>query len=512
MIRSRNSILQGIDWGLIGLYLLLVLMGWITVYAATFNEEHSSIFDVSQIYGKQMIFIGVSILIGIALLFFETKFFVSFAFPIYGATILLLALVLVIGDNTNGAKSWFKITEQIKIQPSEFAKYGTTLAMSAFLSFAGGQLKSIKTRVIILGILALPAGLIALQPDMGSTIVYLSFIFVLYREGLSGNFLLSGLFGIVLFILALLYQQQELVVAMTGLFVILYAMIYSDWRFFLVALGISGVMIFLVGQLNLAPLMVVGLIIGLAAFQIALNYFRKSVKFKQGRIVLTALFIIAVGFVSSVNYVFNNVLKEHQRTRITVLLGEEDNLTEQIKQLEAERKELAADNARRKELKTAIREKKKSLDALKKGAGWNVNQSLIAIGSGEVTGKGFLQSTQTKYDYVPEQSTDFIFCTVGEEWGFLGAGFVILVFVVFLIWIIIVAERQRSPFSRVYGYSVAAIFFFHFAINVAMVLGLAPVIGIPLPFFSKGGSSMIAFSLLLFTLIRLDADRKHILA
>lgn len=370
------------------------------------------------------------------IMFLDSRFFESFAYGIYGFLTFLLLAVLVVGSEIKGAKSWFVIGGVMSLQPSEFAKMGTSLAMAKYLSGLNVKITNLESRLVAIAILALPGALIVLQPDPGSTLVYLSFVFVMYREGLSGNVLLLGLSAAVLFVLTLILKQTSvdlplLDVPMNG-----------KYGLILVIFVITG-----------------------TAFLLLKNYNKKA-----WRPLLIGL-IMSVGFIMSVDYIFDNVFKDRHRNRINELLG------------------IISDP---------------------RGTGYNQYQSKVAIGSGGMWGKGFLQGTQTKYDFVPEQSTDFIFCTVGEEWGFFGSFLVIALFLFFLFRIVIIAERQRSKFARIYGYSVASIFFFHFTINIAMTIGLAPVIGIPLPFFSYGGSSLWSFSLLLFVLIKLDSERKHV--
>ncbi len=419
-MRERKNVFNNIDWTLIILYLVLVLLGWVNIYAAVYNEEHKSIFDISQSYGKQMIWIASSLFLGLVILLTDARFFSTFAYIIYGLTIFSLVVVLAVGSEISGSKSWFQIGS-FGLQPAEFAKFATNLALARFFSTQHINIKELKTRLIPLFLMGLPALLILLQNDTGSALVYGSFILVLYRMGLSGNFLLAGALVVV--------------IALSTLMV-----------------GTVYVMILLV------------------IFAIVLFFFMKRIK--RNIINLVALLILGIGFTYSVEYAVENFLGDHQKTRINVLLGKELDL---------------------------------------RGAGYNVNQSKIAIGSGGLVGKGFLNGTQTKYNFVPEQSTDFIFCTVGEEWGFLGTFVVISLFLALLIRIIMLAEKQRSDFSRVYGYGVAAILFFHFLINIGMTIGLVPVIGIPLPFFSYGGSSLWAFTILLFIFIKQDTNRNALL-
>lgn len=419
-MRNQSNIFEGIDWILVGLYLTLVLMGWLNIYAAVYNEEHQSILDISQSYGRQLLWIGGAILLALIILMVDGNFFPAFAYIVYGAVLILLVFTLLYTTATKGANSWFNIGP-FKVQPSEFSKFATALAISKYLSQLGIRMKDNTTRIMSAVIIGIPACLILLQNDTGSTLVFAAFVFVLYREGLSGNFLLLGVLAAVLFILSLLFDKYILTGIVGAIVLLAYVPMRKKW---------------------------------------------------QNTLLMTGVFVLCGGMIFSVDFVFKNVLQEHQRNRIEVLLGKKEDL---------------------------------------KGVGYNVNQSLIAFGSGGFAGKGYLQGTQTKYNFVPEQSTDFIFCTVGEEWGFIGCSVVIIIFVLLLMRIIDAAERQRSSFSRIYGYAVASILFIHLTINIGMAIGLAPVIGIPLPFFSYGGSSLWAFTILLFIFIKLDANRLQVL-
>ncbi len=419
-MRQQKSIFENVDWLLVSMYLVFVVMGWLNIYAAVYNEEHKSIFDISQNYGRQMIWIGTSIVIALAILVVDGKFYAAFSYPLYGVLMFLLLIVLVVARDVKGAVAWIDIGS-FKLQPSEFAKFATNMALAKYLSTLNIRMEDFRTKVIAGAIVAIPAIIILFQNDTGSALVFGAFIFVLYREGLTQNVLLFVFFAGVLFVLALMVKQTTL----------------------LIILGIIGVLAYVL--------------------------LRKT---RKNLIAISVLVLSACFIVLTVDYAYNKILQNHQRERIDVLLGKKSD---------------------------------------PKGAGYNVNQSLIAIGSGGMVGKGFLQGTQTKYDFVPEQSTDFIFCTVGEEWGFAGTAVVLSMFLVMLYRIIYIAERQRSPYSRIYGYGVASILFFHLMINVGMAIGLAPVIGIPLPFFSYGGSSLWSFTILLFILIKLDSHRMYIL-
>ncbi|MFM2285019.1 MAG: hypothetical protein RLZZ543_516 [Bacteroidota bacterium] len=418
--RNKDAVLQNIDWMLVSLYLILVVMGWFNIYAAVYNEEFKSIFDTSQSYGMQLVWIVTSLFIAFVILVIDGEFFPKFAWVLYGAFVLLLIAVIFAGKEVKGSKSWIELGS-FRIQPAEFAKFATNLALAKYLSNINIKFEQLNTKLIAAAIFAVPALIIIAQNETGSALVYGSFILVLYREGLSGNILVMGVAMVILFIAALLMQEWML----------------------LTILGVitAGTFFF--------------------------------VRFKMRNLIIAAgLFVAAAAFVHSVDYAFTNILEPHQKKRINVLLGKEVD---------------------------------------PKGAGYNVNQSMIAIGSGGIIGKGYLNGTQTKFNYVPEQSTDFIFCTVGEEWGFFGSIVVLGLFIVLLLRIIFLAERQRSTFSRIYGYGLASIIFIHLAINIGMTIGLAPVVGIPLPFFSYGGSSLWSFTVLTFIFVRLDAYRFEIL-
>ena len=434
-MRNRINIFQNVDWTLISIFLTLMLMGWLNIYAATYNEDHQSIFDFSQSYGKQLLWICTALILGLIMLMLEERFFSTFSNVIYLVGVLLLIAVLIFGKEIKGAKSWFVIANTISLQPSEIAKYGTALAISKFLGEYNVKIQSFKNQFRAAAILIIPIILILLQPDPGSVLVFCSFVFAMYREGLSGNILLIGLGAIVLFVLAIILRTSSI-----------------DLPFEVV---LGGKYILIIALTTIAGLI-----------------FWMIKRYKQAKFVILGVLAICIGYIMSVDYIFENVLKSHHQDRINDLLG------------------VTFDPS---------------------GAGYNVHQSKIAIGSGGFSGKGFLQGTQTKLDFVPEQSTDFIFCTVGEEWGFIGSFIVISLFMFLIIKILAIAERQKAKFSRVFCYCAASIFFLHFMINLGMTIGLAPVIGIPLPFFSYGGSSLWSFTILIFTVVRLDSERKYLL-
>lgn len=452
MNSRSNNLLANIDWVSILLYLLLVLIGWINIYAAVYDENHSSILDISQKYGKQLIWIGAAFVLAFLVLLTDSKFFTTFSMVIYGIMIFLLIAVLFLGTETKGARSWFEVGD-FRIQPAEFAKFATNLAIAYVMSRHNFKVMRFSSLLTIGLILALPAGLIILQNDTGSALVYSSFILVLFREGLHGSILLLCFVAAAIFIMALLYTPfTVLLVIIGGTLIAFYYYRHDIRELFQIILFIGcgfGLFVLIKWMFNLSisdyyMLLIVYVITSITA--IYPIYKRKM----KNMITLLLISWLCVGAAPSVNYAFDH-LQPHQQDRINELLG---------------------------------------IKVDPKGTGYNVTQSKIAIGSGGLLGKGFLQGTQTKLNFVPEQSTDFIFCTVGEEWGFVGSTFAIVLLAVFILRIIKLAERQRSSFSRIYGYGVASILFFHVAVNIGMTIGMAPVIGIPLPFFSYGGSSL----------------------
>ena len=472
MNSRSNNLLANIDWVSILLYLLLVLIGWLNIYAAVYDENHSSIFDISQKYGKQLIWIGAAFVLAFLVLLTDSKFFTTFSMVIYGIMIFLLIAVLFFGTETKGARSWFEVGD-FRIQPAEFAKFATNLAIAYIMSRHNFKVMRFSSLLTIGLILALPAGLIILQNDTGSALVYSSFILVLFREGLHGSILLLCFVAAAIFIMALLYSPfTVLLVIIGGTLIAFYYYRHDIRELFQIILFIGcgfGLFVLIKWMFNLSisdyyMLLIVYVITSITS--IYPIYKRKM----KNMITLLLISWLCVGAAPSVNYAFNH-LQPHQQDRINELLG---------------------------------------IKVDPKGTGYNVTQSKIAIGSGGLLGKGFLQGTQTKLNFVPEQSTDFIFCTVGEEWGFIGSTLVIVLLAVFILRIIKLAERQRSSFSRIYGYGVASILFFHVAVNIGMTIGMAPVIGIPLPFFSYGGSSLWSFTILIFIFLRLDANRLQV--
>lgn len=435
-MNARENVSANFDRPILVLYLLLLFMGWANIYSAAYDAAHPSIFDLGKEYGKQAVWMGISLLLGSGILLIRGEVFRNAAFLIYGAVLILLVAVLLFGKEVNGAKAWFAIGG-FGIQPAEFAKFATALALSNYLSGLKA-LVDIRSRVISTIIILLPVALIMLQPDTGTALVSGAFILVLYREGLSGNVLLLAILAGILSVISLLLKESRFGLPFTD--------VELEGKYFL--------------------MIIIGLV-ALLAWVITHNFVMKRERRRfYSYIVIGSL--ASVVFISSVDYAFNKVLAKHQQDRILVMLGQMED---------------------------------------PQGLGYNVKQSQTAIGSGGFSGKGYLEGTLTKYKYVPMQSTDFIFCTVGEEWGFLGTSFVVLTLTVLILRIIQISDRQRSRFTRIYAYCVASIFFLHLMINVGMTIGLAPVIGIPLPFFSYGGSSMMGFTVLLGILLRLDAER-----
>jgi rod shape determining protein RodA len=449
-------------------------MGWVNIYAAVYNEEHHSIFDFSMRYGKQLVWISAAIVIAFIVFIIDINFYSYFAYFIYFAMLFILVAVLIFGKEVHGAKSWFEIGA-IRIQPAEFTKIATALAIARYLSSFNVQINTLKSYMRLAAIILVPSILIFLQNDTGSALVYFVFILVLYREGISESILILGVFLVILSVLALVLSKLIIILLSIAVIYIIFLILSRNLKH--TALGFlilvfNTAVIWLLNELlnlNLSQYYILLISLGIASIVYLILAFRYKIR----NIALLIIFLVgSIIYTFSVDYVFHNFLNQYQRNRINVTLG------------------LASDPH---------------------GIEYNVNQSKIAIGSGGLTGKGFLNGTQTKFDFVPAQSTDFIFCTIGEEWGFVGTFLVIALFIFFLYRLIGMAERQRSSFSRIYGYGVVSVLFFHFLINIGMTIGLVPVIGIPLPFFSYGGSSLWAFTIMLFIFLRLDASRLELL-
>ena len=469
-MQKKDNVWANLDWITVSIYLAMMLIGWINIYAAVYNEEHKSIMDFTQQYGKQLMWIFAAIFIAVLMINTDSKFFVTFSFPIYIFFILVLLSVMVIGSEVKGAKSWIQFGN-FSLQPSEFMKMATSLAIARYISSYNFKMHSWKSLLTLAGIILLPVGLIFLQNDTGSAIVFGVFLLVLYREGLNGIVLFFSFMIALVFIFTMVLDPFVTVLILTVAAFIINYLMKKKWKRTLIAVSLFiGVftICWLINYLLSGTIDPLYFLLIAATITSVVFFIWAIVLKKRSLAILIGIYFGSVLFAVSVDYVFHNIMEQHQRDRINELLGIQSDLL---------------------------------------GAGYNVNQSKIAIGSGGFFGKGFLNGTQTKFDFVPEQSTDFIFCTVGEEWGFLGTMTVMGLFLGLLMRLIFLAERNRSKFSRVYGYCVATILFFHFAVNIGMTIGLAPVIGIPLPFFSYGGSSLWSFTLLLFVFLRLDASR-----
>jgi rod shape determining protein RodA len=476
----KSNIWLTLDWWTVAVYLILVIAGWFSIYASSYDFDQVSIFDLSGRAGMQMIWILSSLALGFSLLMIDSDWYDIFAYWLYAFVIILLILTILFSYDIRGSRSWL-VLGPIRFQSAEFAKFVTALAIARLMNTYKFELTKLKNFIKILLLLFVPMTLILLQKETGSTLVFLAFFLVLYREGMSGFIIFVGFCAVLFFIIGIRYNDVFWGETSLGKFIVLLLIIpftsvilynYKKGRgylkyLFIISFILIGfaviVSLFFVFDLCLAVLASIVLMI--------LVLMILFLKYREMRYIYIACFaLFSIAFIYSVDYVFDEVLEPHQKIRIEVALGMIDDPS---------------------------------------GAGYNVNQSKIAIGSGGAWGKGYLNGTQTKLKYVPEQDTDFIFCTIGEEKGFVGSAFVLFLFLILIMRLLFLAERQRSVFKRVYGYGVAAIIFFHLAINIGMVTGLTPVIGIPLPFFSYGGSSLWAFTTLLFIFLRLDASRNE---
>lgn len=417
----RKSLISKIDAGLLFVYLFMTIWGWLNIYATEFSHQHVfNPFDTNTYYGRQFVWLIISYIIAFLILIMDVRVFTTFAYVFYALFLILLIATFFIGVTVSGTKSWIALSETARLQPSELMKAGVALALAKFISYYGFSFKKTSHFLIVLSLIATPVGIILLMNDAGTAVIFMSFLFPLYRFGLPLTPYVFSFWFIILFILALLVNKYLLLVI-----------------FFIMTIWL-------------------------------LWYFRKQ---RQRALVIIFIAIISSIFVYTVDFAFDRLLKPHQKDRFYVLLGKEVD---------------------------------------PKGIGYNVNQSLIAIGSGGFSGKGFLKGTQTLYNFVPEQRTDFIFCTIAEQWGFVGSTILLLAFLYLITRIIILSEKQRSTFSKVYGYSLASLLFFHFFINVGMTLNILPVIGITLPFFSYGGSSLLAFTIMIFIFIKLNTKHNEI--
>lgn len=462
-MRSESSIFKNIDWITIVLFITLAIFGWLNIYAAIYDSDiDQSAFAILQNKaGTQFLWIIVSTITIIIILIIDFKFYFSIPWFVYAFCIFLLLLVLTpLGTEINGNKSWIKIGS-MSIQPAEFAKIGVAMIFAKMVDLKKIKYGLNKDFAILTSLILLPAILVIMQPDTGSALVFSSFIIVMYADGLSPLIPILGIVGVIIFVLTLVFGA------------------------------------FYVAAVVLVLAIAVGVLL------------RKNMRNVMMTFTVMVTILIAV---FGTDFFFHNVLQDHQRMRIVVLLGEMDRLESEIKEDKEALIRLEPDTDEYKELNTEIYTNKKLLSEMIKGPGWNISQSKIAIGSGGAWGKGFMKGTITKFDFVPEQHTDFIFCTIGEEHGWVGSLVVISLYVALLTRLVSLAERQKSKFARTYGYAVASILFFHFTINIGMTIGLFPVIGIPLPFFSYGGSSLWSFTILLFVFLKLDMHRNQILA
>lgn len=478
--KGSKDIFLSIDWVTIILYVILIVWGWFSVCGACYDFNNPNLFAWDTNSGKQIVWAGTSFLLAIVLMLIEKRFYDTAAYVIYGALMLLLAVTIVIAPDTKGSRSWLPIGP-VKIQPAEFAKFAVALALGKYMDKYGFNIKNNKDIATVIGMIFLPMILIICQKETGSALVYFAFFLMLYREGMTGSLLFCGFAFVVYFVVGMKYSDDFIhntPISIGEFTVLLLAMIFTIGMVWVYCRNILAVKIMsatcfgatglaMLFSLYVIPFDICYVMLGVCILQIlyliGLSLYKRLYQYA---------FIAAFAIISASLYYLSSTifdhLADHQRTRIEVLLGKKDD---------------------------------------PRGAGYNVNQAKIAIGSGGIWGKGFLNGTQTKLKYVPEQHTDFIFCTVGEEEGFIGSAGVLIVYLFFIWRLIIVSERQPDTMGRVYGYSVLCIFLFHLFINVGMVLGLTPVIGIPLPFFSYGGSSLWGFTLLLFILLRMDAER-----
>lgn len=473
--RGQNNIKSpSIDWVAILVYLALVVIGWVNIYAAVHDDSALSAFTINSRYGMQLIWIGVTICVAVVLLLLDERFYHMLAYPAYIVGIAVLLLVLVAGKEVNGAKAWIDVGP-ISLQPGEFAKFTTALAVARYMSRYSFSITNIRELIPLAVLIGIPPIIIIMQKDAGSALVYTSFLFMLYREGLNAWIHAFFFAFIALFFMSIVMQPLTVLIIIILACVVFESLRNGHWKqkiIYLAGLALATIILysaitFLGGNISVYTTLLICSVLSLAA--VIIYAYRRRLR---NVYMFVALFLTSIIFAPSVDYVFDNIVQPHQRDRILVVVSDEVDL----------RKE-----------------------------GYNYNQSLIAIGSGGIAGKGFLQGTQTQFNFVPEQSTDFIFCTVGEEWGFLGSAAVVALFCVLILRLMKMGERQRDPFGRVYCYSVAGIFFLHAVINIGMTIGLVPVIGIPLPFFSYGGSSFLAFSILFFVAVRLDAGKRELL-
>lgn len=481
MERRSVDIIGKLDWFTVLVVVAIMVCGWFSICGASANLENQDLFSFATRPGKQLVWILCAFVLGAVMLLITQNFYNSYAYIVYILLLLLLLVTIFVAKDTKGSRSWLNLGP-VSLQPAEFAKFATALALAKFVDRFDFNPLNLRDILKACAIFVIPMLLIVCQNETGSALVYLAFLLVMYREGMTGSVLLTGFCAILFFVLEIKFSpvsfgsqpfQVGTWLVLTIIQLIETLMIWKmsknrSLSLTVLGVGLGGMLIGLSVSLSMVPFNVTWLQVGLIIVTSIYIVFR-SFKDIARKYILVAVFAIgSVCYLFSVNYAFNDILQPHQRTRINVILGLEDD---------------------------------------PKGAGYNVNQSLIAIGSGGLTGKGFMKGTQTKLKYVPEQDTDFIFCTVGEEQGFKGSVFVLLLYLSLLLRLIVLAERQSSVFGRVYGYSVVCILLFHLFINIGMVLGITPVIGIPLPFFSYGGSSLWGFTILLSVFLRIDCER-----
>ena len=478
---KQPGLLRSIDWLPILIYLGLLTFGWLSVCGASYTYGETDLFSLSARSGMQIVWIGTSLFLGLVLLLLDDRLYDTFSYIIFAVLVLLLFATIFNPHTIKGSRSWL-VLGPLRLQPAEFAKFATALALAKFMGTYGYDIHRVKDFLLTLAIIFVPMLCIVLQRETGSALVYLAFFLMLYREGMTGSVLFSGAALVLFFVVGIRYAEPTLLDTTTsvGPFVVmlliqvftsvmigLYCRRWLEANHWL-AISLTVTLICLLFAVFVIPFDLFWVQLALCVLMVVYLLWRFMITRYRGYLWVAAFAAGSVVFFNSADYALNHVLEKHQRTRINVLLGLEEDL---------------------------------------KGAGYNVHQSEIAIGSGGLAGKGFLNGTQTKLKYVPEQDTDFIFCTVGEEEGFLGAAGVLVLFLALILRLIHLSERQPTAFGRIYGYCVMSVFLFHVFINVGMVLGLAPVIGIPLPFFSYGGSSLWGFTLLLFIFLRIDAGR-----
>ena len=476
-----SGVFRSLDWWTILIYMSLLIFGWLSVCGASYTYGDTDIFSLSTRSGMQIIWIASSVFLGFVLLMLDDRYYDMFAYIIYAVMLLLLFATIFNPHEIKGSRSWL-VLGPLRLQPAEFAKFATALAVGKYMGRYGFNIYKWKDFAYALGIVLLPMLFIVAQKETGSALVYLSFFLMFYREGMPGSVLFTGVAMIIYFVVGIKYEDVQLwglPVSLGKFIVILLLQLFSTSMVYLyckdkkqsqfltlILLGTTLIALLFAKFVVPFDIVWVQLVVSFALIGFLLYCWLASQYKSYLYIALFALGSLA--FFYSADYVLNNVMKPHQRVRITVLLGLEEDIS---------------------------------------GVGYNVHQSEIAIGAGGLKGKGFLNGTQTKLKFVPEQDTDFIFCTVGEEEGFIGSAGVLLLFLALILRLLKMAERQPFAFGRIYGYCVASIFLFHVFINVGMVLGLTPVIGIPLPFFSYGGSSLWGFTILLFIFLRIDAAR-----